>query len=100
MANISQDDNTTGAAGGGLGPFAEIVETQARTQPQDNTGGLLTYQPGQNSGTLPTEGVTEAGGTEQTTAEEGTSVRINMVPTVMGETPPKDQRETTQKYHT
>ena len=27
MANISQDDNTTGAAGGGLGPFAEIVET-------------------------------------------------------------------------
>ena len=56
-------------------------------QPKDNNDGMLTYQPGQNGGTLPTEGVTEAGGTEQTTAEEGTSVRINMVPTVMGETP-------------
>ena len=87
MASTSQDDNTAGAAGGSLGAFAEIVGTQAGTQPQDDTEGLLTYQPGQNGGARLTEGVPEGGGTEQTTAGEGTGVRINMVPTVMGETP-------------
>ena len=84
MNSISQDDNTAGAAGGSLGAFAEIVGTQAGTQPQDDTEGLLTYQPGQNGGAVFTDGVPEGGGTEQTTAGEGTGVRINMVPTVMG----------------